>query len=145
MSSEVERKLVEYQFYTQLLEEYTNQLNTLNTLLLETNLTISSIERLKETAMPVEALTPLGSGAYVKTRIEGFERILINVGANVYIEKEVDSAIEILSRRRDTLRRNIEELQKVINEVYARAKALEEELQRAARETGGVRRAKKGV
>jgi len=128
MSSELERSAVEYEFYSGLINEYTQQLQTLNNLYASLSLTISSLEELKKSKENVEGFSSLGSGAYVKITIQSTTNVIIGVGAGVFIEKSVDEAIDLLNKRLEAVKSNIVQLQKLIEELYSRVAALERKI-----------------
>ena len=46
-----------------------------------------------------DTLIPIGMGTFIKTKISSGEKIVLNVGAGVAIEKDKDSAINFLESR----------------------------------------------
>jgi prefoldin alpha subunit len=128
MSSELERSAVEYEFYSGLINEYTQQLQTLNNLYASLSLTISSLEELKKSKENVEGFSSLGSGAYVKITLQSTTNVIIGVGAGVFIEKSIDEAIDLLNKRLEAVKSNIVQLQKLIEELYSRVAVLERKI-----------------
>ncbi len=133
MSSELERSAVEYEFYTGLINEYTQQLQTLNNVYTSLSITISSLEGLKKCKDNIEGFTSLGSGAYVKVVVQSVTNVIIGVGAGVFVEKSIDEAINILNKRLEIVKSNIEQLQRLIEELYARIAELERKIAELSR------------
>ncbi|NPA70072.1 MAG: prefoldin subunit alpha [Crenarchaeota archaeon] len=46
-----------------------------------------------------ESYTTIGGGVFVKTRIEDYEKVLVNVGANYVVELNVKDALDHVDRR----------------------------------------------
>ena len=86
----------------QMLESYVAELtqreNTLVGIMREASAAIDSIKGLggKEQS---DTLVPLGLGTFVKTQISSKDKIILNIGAGVAIEKDKDAAINYLESR----------------------------------------------
>ena len=111
--SEQEAQQLMYQM--QMLENYfanfTQRENTLINVLKDTASAINSIKGITE-KKESETLVPVGTGIFVKTKISSDDKIVLNVGAGVAIEKDKDSAINFLESR-------IKEIEVALNETAA--------------------------
>ena len=111
--SEQEAQQLMYQI--QMLENYfanfTQRENTLINVLKDTASAIDSIKGITE-KKESETLVPVGTGIFVKTKISSDDKIVLNVGAGVAIEKDKDSAINFLESR-------IKEIEVALNETAA--------------------------
>ncbi len=99
MSEEEAQQLMQQM---QMLESYfadfTQRENTLMNVLKDTTSAIESLKGIGE-KKESETLVPVGMGTFVKTKILSAEKIVLNIGAGVAIEKDKDSAINILESR----------------------------------------------
>lgn len=99
MSEEQAQQLL---YQMQMLESYFAELsqkeNTLMNVLKDTK---NAIDSLKELGNIKESntLLPIGMGTFVKSKILSEDKIVLNVGAGVAIEKNKDSAINFLESR----------------------------------------------
>lgn len=86
----------------QMLETYFADLssreNTLATVLHEATAAIASIKAINEKPES-NTLVPVGMGSFVKTKISSSDKIVLNVGAGIAIEKDKDSALNYLESR----------------------------------------------
>jgi prefoldin alpha subunit len=87
---------------SKLLESYFNDLDSRESLLhrlLEESR--NSFEAIRELSSETETLSlvPLGIGVYVKSSIYPIERVLVNIGAGVVIEKKKDDAMNFIEHR----------------------------------------------
>lgn len=99
MSEEQAQQLL---YQMQVLESYMAELTQReNTLVNVLNDTTSAIESLKAIATKKEhdTLMSVGMGTFVKTKISSDDKIILNVGAGVAIEKTRDNAINFLESR----------------------------------------------
>jgi len=87
---------------SKLLESYYNDIiskeSLLHRLLEESN---NSFEAIKNLSLDSDTLSlvPLGIGVYVKSTIYPIDKVLVNVGAGVIIEKNKDDAINFIEHR----------------------------------------------
>ncbi len=99
MSEEQAQQLM---YQMQMLETYFGELAqreaTLYSVLREATSAIDSIRSLK-LKDDSETLVPIGMGTFVKSSISSKEKVVLNVGAGVAIEKDSDSAINYLEAR----------------------------------------------
>jgi len=123
MSEEQAQQLL---YQMQMLETYLGDLvqreSTLVSILREAISAIVSIKSLKDNH-DSDTLIPLGMGAFVKSQISSNEKIVLNIGAGVAVEKNPDSAINFLESR-------IKEIEVALQEAAAKkqdaAKRLEQ-------------------
>ena len=111
--SEQEAQQLMYQM--QMLENYfanfTQRENALINVLKDTASAIDSIKGISE-KKESETLVPVGTGIFAKTKISSDDKIVLNIGAGVAIEKDKDSAINFLESR-------IKEIEVALNETAA--------------------------
>ena len=99
MSEEQAQQLL---YQMQMLESYfaelTQKENTLMNVLRDTKNAIDSLKELGN-GKDANALLPIGMGTFVKSKISSDDKIVLNVGAGIAIEKNKDSAINFLESR----------------------------------------------
>lgn len=100
----------------QMLETYYGDLSqreaTLVNVLREAISAIESIKVLREKP-DSDSLVPIGMGTYVQTKISSSNKIILNVGAGIAMEKTYDSSINYLEAR-------IKEIEVAIQDTTAR-------------------------
>ncbi len=86
----------------QMLETYFSDLSqregTFVNILRETTAAIESIKSLSEKP-ETETLVPIGMGTYIPTKISSTQKIVMNIGAGIAVEKDFPSAINYLEAR----------------------------------------------
>ena len=99
MSEEQAQQLM---YQMQMLENYFVELNrkeeSLINIIREAASAIQSIKALNEKP-ETETLVPMGIGSFVKAKIQSNEKLILNLGAGVAIEKDKDGAINYLESR----------------------------------------------
>jgi prefoldin alpha subunit len=113
MSEEKAQQLMQQM---QMLETYFADLShredTLYNVLREATSAIQSIKSLNLKS-DSEALVPIGMGSFVKTKISSSDKIVLNIGAGISLEKDSISAINYLEAR-------IKEIEVAIQDTFAK-------------------------
>lgn len=126
---EINRKVLEYEYYKQLLDNYQNEFTAISALLNEVETTLSTINELyKLKDSPTELYASLGSGSYLKVSLTKENKILLNVGARIFIEYTLDQATDFLNRRRQKITESMENTSKIIRELSIIVSRLESDI-----------------
>jgi prefoldin alpha subunit len=109
MSEEQTQQLL---YQMQILESFAASLDqkesAIVNILREAMASIESIRGIMQN-QEAESLIPIGLGTYIKTRLQGSSKMIVDVGAGILIEKDHESAINHVESR-------IKELQVALNE-----------------------------
>ena len=99
MSEEQAQQLLQQmQMLENMFAELSQKENSIVNIIRDANSAIKSIQELK--ANPdSENLVPVGMGTFIKTKPISDEKIVVNVGAGVAIEKDHDSALNYLESK----------------------------------------------
>ena len=99
MSEEQAQQLLyQMQMLENMFGELTQKENSIINIIREANSAIHSIKGI-DTQSESDSLVPLGLGAFAKSKINSNEKIIINVGSGVAIEKNHNDAINYLESR----------------------------------------------
>lgn len=82
-----------------------------------------SIEKLKSKSGE-EIMVPVNAGIYAKAELKHNDRFVVNVGANVAVEKSGDETIDILKKQVDEMRQYREQMLKGMQLLEARAREI---------------------
>ncbi len=109
-----EEQAQQFLYQMQILESYAASLDqkeeAIIAIIREAVASIDSIRGIQNKESP--ALIPVGHGAYVRAVMEGNQKVLLEVGSGVVVEKDHESAINYLEMR-------IKEMQVALNETAA--------------------------
>jgi prefoldin alpha subunit len=128
IEQELQTKLVQLKY----LEDY------LQDLLARENLLITSfndIENAEETVNELskkngfETLVYIGGGMYVYGRIDSRDKVLVNVGANVVIEKKFNDALTFLQERKEEIKRILNDIDQQKQQTASAIQKLREEVE----------------
>ena len=122
MSEEQAQQLLQQM---QMLENHfaqlTQQENSIISIIREANSAIHSINETKKKSES-ENLVPIGMGVYVKSKIQSNDKLIINIGSGVAIEKDYNSANNWLESR-------LKELEIALQNVNSQRKQVSENLE----------------
>ena len=89
-------------YQMQMLEGYLSELSqketTIVSVIREASSAIHSLKTI-DNETDNETLTPVGLGTFVKTKVVPNEKLILNIGAGIAVEKDKDSAINFLELR----------------------------------------------
>ena len=98
MSEQTRQLLYQIQMLESYFAELSQRENSLLNVFKDATSAIESINGIGKKSES-DTLIPIGMGTFIKTKISSGEKIVLNVGAGVAIEKDKDSAINFLESR----------------------------------------------
>ena len=135
MSEEYAQQLMQQM---QMLETYFADLSqrevTLLSVLREAISAIESIKYLHQKPYS-DTLVPIGMGTYVQTKISSKEKLILNIGAGIAVEKQYDSAINYLEARIKEIEVAIQDTSAKKQEAMARLEQGKEQMNQLMQET----------
>jgi len=130
----IRRLSAEYLVLRNLIQELRRRVEILNRLLIEIDDTLSSLESVKELKEEDSVLFSIGSMSYVRGKIIDRDKVLVNVGADVVIEKSIDDAMEYLRDKQKSIQLELRTTVAQLQQASTRLSELEGLLEREARE-----------
>jgi len=131
----IRRLSAEYLILRNLIQELRRRAEILNRLLVEIDDTLSSLEGVKGLRDKDLVLFSIGSMSYVRGKIVDKDKILVNVGAGVVVEKTIDEAIEYLRDRQKNIQLELRTVIAQLQQASARLSEVEGVLEREAKGT----------
>ena len=99
MSEEQAQQLLQQmQMLENMFSELSQKENSIVNIIRDANSAVKSIQGIKENP-DSESLVPVGMGTFIKTKTIPNEKVVVNVGAGVAIEKDHDSALNFLESK----------------------------------------------
>jgi prefoldin alpha subunit len=131
---EFQEKLLLYQ----LLENKVNSLMKRREMILskivETETTINSLDELDK-SKDEDILFPLGSNTYIQGMIKKREKIIVELGANIAVEKDTEKTKEILQSRKNNLQTILQTIEKELVNASREMAKLEPEIRSMVEKT----------
>ena len=123
MAEGKEKKAQEMYMEFQMLEQHINQLQkqleAVTHQLIELSVTSNSLDEFNKIDAGKEIFVPLSSGIFAKANIKNTSELLVNVGANVAVKKDVPSTKKLIQNQIEEItkiqKQMIDELEKLTN------------------------------
>ncbi|MEM5854784.1 MAG: prefoldin subunit alpha [Candidatus Aenigmatarchaeota archaeon] len=129
---ELQEKIMIHRLIEAKIESLLKQREALIKSLMEIEESINGIEELKNKGDDV--LFSLGSQTYIPCKIVEKDKIIVEVGANVAIEKSLEEGKQILQKRKEELSQSIANIEAAINQFSSGLKELREEIRKMMEE-----------
>ena len=114
---ELRRLLAAYQQHQDQAEALMRQLNLTRLTAEGLERALSAVEALEKAEEGQEILVPIGSGSFIHGKLASKEKIVLNAGAGVSIEKTTAQAREILSARKAEVLEGSKKLNEALSRV----------------------------
>jgi len=134
---ELNEKYLEMQILDQQLKQVNQQLLNLDNQTLELQRIEENLGDLKETKNGTELLVALGGGIFSRAELKDNKTVLMNVGANVVIEKDIPSSKEVISRQIDQIKDVATQMEQEFQMLAMKSQILQQDLQKLASEMKG--------
>ncbi len=105
-----QKDIVTAKYLEQQMTAFQNEINRLRNMANETRRTISALEDLKQFKGKQNSIVPLGAGVFLHSTVDLTKPTLVDMGAGVVVEKEIDEAISILRERLKNIDENVKVL-----------------------------------
>ena len=100
----------EFQMIDQHIKQMQKQLEAVTHQMMELTMTSSSLDEFEKIKPGKEIFVPLSSGIFAKASIKETSELIVNVGANVVVKKDVAST-------KGLIRKQMEEIRKIQNQI----------------------------
>ena len=125
----LKERYMEYQLLMQQLQQLQQNVSDLEKHVVDLNSLADNLNSLNDSEADGETLMPLGSGIFVKGTLKDNKNIIMNVGANVCVEKTVPEAKGVVSKQLNEVGGVIKQIQDEINNTTIRLQELQSEFQ----------------
>ena len=133
MPDEKEKKVQEMYMEFQVLEQHIRQLQkqleAVTQQLIELTVTSNSLDEFNKIKPGKEIFVPLSSGIFAKASIKDTSELLVNVGVNAVVQKDVASTKKLIQRQMEEIKRIQEQMVDELEKLTRHAAQLEMQLQ----------------
>jgi prefoldin alpha subunit len=106
-------------------EALRQQIELSSTAIMELTISKSSLEEIKRRGGNAEVLVPIGAGNFIRASIKDVNSVIVNIGANVSIEKGIDIAISDIEEKIKKVQSQMENLRSQYIQVVSRIEELQ--------------------
>jgi prefoldin alpha subunit len=122
---ELQEKILAYRIFESRLNALLKQRDLIVNKIVEISSTLESIDEIERSD---EALFSIGSEAYVKGKIVDKEKVIIEIGANIAIEKDMKEAKETLEKRKREMEKSLAQIQEEAMKISSGLESLADEI-----------------
>ncbi len=125
------RQVAELQRLEEMYNALQGQIGLINAALSELQIANATLEGVKKEQKEASLFVPIGGGTFVKAVLTDTEKVIVNLGAGVSKEKNIDEAIGGIGAR-------ITELQATMTKIEQQLNLLEDSINEKRRETEAI-------
>jgi prefoldin alpha subunit len=123
IDEQLKKLAMEAEWQQQQARDIQGQLQNIQTIEIEMFRTSEALKSLKEKGV---SLFSLGSGVFAKGELKDINRLLVNVGSNILVEKSIDETIIFLDERKKEIEEIRENLMNEMRQISARLREIDE-------------------
>ena len=138
MEKDFQTKLMQLEYLNQQIRGMQMHLNEVTKAVDELSVLNVGLKNLKTSKKGDDVLVPLGASSYVKASLTASNKVIVSVGAGVFVEKTIDDAVPIVSKQ-------IKELRKQEETMFQNITMLSQESEKLSFEINSAMRAGKSV
>ena len=132
----VEEAVAEYNVLVEYANAIRKTIENLASMARDAEVTRGELSQLKKIEKPLELLIPLGPLVYIRAKLESIDNVILNVGAGVFRELNVNDAISHINDYIKSLNDEILKLTNTFNQISARISQLEREISETMKSKG---------
>ncbi len=129
MEKKAQEMYMEFQVVEQHIKQMQGQLEMVTGQLIELNATSGSLDEFKKISIGKEIFVPLSSGIFAKAGIKDTSELLVNIGANVAVKKDVDSTKKLIQGQIEEVKKMQARIVNELEKLASHASQLEMKLQ----------------
>ena len=130
----IREKFMEFQAIQQQLEQLQEQLNQVQQQLAELSISKSAVEELTSIEKGTEILTPIANGVFVKASLQNNDKLIVNVGSGVTVERNPTEVVKLLAEQEVGLQDQLVQGQRFMEELNMKAQRIYEEVEQDVQE-----------
>jgi prefoldin alpha subunit len=134
------RLVIELQILQETADNIQSRIGMTNAAINELQIAHNTLEGIKKEKNGSSLLMPIGGGSYIKSKLEDSKKLIVGIGANVAVEKNIGEAQEAFQTRllrldkvRGSLQQQLEEIATKITNTRTQFQTLSEQLQEGKR------------
>ena len=128
LSEDTQKKLLEYQLLDQNIKKLKEQLEVADSQLVDAMATLQSLDEVAGLQGGQEVLVPFNNGIFARATLHKPEKLLLNVGAGVVVDRSIAETRALIEKQTDELQEFRVALAQNIDRLVSRAAQIEKEL-----------------
>lgn len=120
---------MQFQALDQHIKQLQKQLEAVTAQLMELNATSYSLDEFKKISSGKEIFVPISSGIFAKASIKDTSELIVNVGANVVVKKDIDSTKKLIQSQIEEIKKIQRQMINELEKMTGHAAQMEMQLQ----------------
>ncbi len=125
----MQENYLRFQMLQQQLEQISQHLEMLSQQNAELTNSIQALQELEHTEKGQEVLAPIANGVFLKTELKDKQKLIVNMGSDVAVEKSLPEVIKLLEEQKTELTVRTAEAETVLEQLQGQAMKIYQELQ----------------
>ncbi|MBI3027430.1 prefoldin subunit alpha [Candidatus Woesearchaeota archaeon] len=126
--SKAQEMYMEFKMLDHNIKQLQKQLEAVTHQIIELTMTGSSLDELSKIEAGKEIFVPLSSGIFAKAGIKDTSELLVNVGANVAVKKDIISTKRLIEKQIDEIKKIQKQMIEELEKLTGQASILERQL-----------------
>lgn len=126
---ELKQKYMQFKMMQEQLEKLQEHAEMLKQRNSELELTSESLKEIEKTKANTEILAPLADGIFMKTELKDNQKLILNVGADVIVEKDVPEVLKLIEEQKQSLILKVVEVESIIENIQQQSILIYQELE----------------
>jgi prefoldin alpha subunit len=126
---ELQQKYMQFQMIQQQLEELNKALESVQEQKAELEISLNAVKEIEKAHPNSDFLAPLANGVFIKGKISETQKLVVNVGSNVTVERTPEEVTKLLEKQQDEILQQSVEIQALLTELNSQMMGLYKELQ----------------
>lgn len=121
MAENQQEKQMQLQFLYEQMEQVNNHVQQLLQQQEELEISKNALETLQRTKTETSILAPIANGIFIQAALKNSEKLIVNVGANVTVEKTVPETVALLEEQQKKVIKNTKEAEILLERLQSTA------------------------
>lgn len=130
----LQQKYLLFQQVQQQIEQFNQHLELLNQQNVELDISTEAVKGMEKTKIDNEILVPLANGIFLKGALKDNQKLIVNVGADITVEKTFLEVVELLEKQKKNIIGKVAEAKQVMLQLENQAMQIYKEVQKMVEE-----------
>tara|TARA_Y100000034_G_C6631653_1_gene275780 strand:- start:80 stop:493 length:414 start_codon:yes stop_codon:yes gene_type:complete len=131
MENSLNQRYAQFQMLQQHIEQITQHVELLNQQNSDLEIYKDAINQLQKVNVDTEILAPIARGIFIKSVLKDNQKLIVNVGANVTVEKTVPEVVNLLEEQKRELTKKIVEAEVMLQEFQNQAMKIYQDIEKS--------------
>ncbi|MCK5282626.1 MAG: prefoldin subunit alpha [Nanoarchaeota archaeon] len=125
---EIQQKYLEYQMLDQKIKQIQQQAQLVDQQLIEIMATLQSIDDYDSVKDEPEILVPINNGIFAKATLKKEDKLLVNVGASVIVDKSIKETKELIEKQKKEMEEIKVKITENMDKLVVQASLIEQQI-----------------